>query len=83
MIPEIVRKFRLDDTKENREVMKKILKVFAGVDSLASLDNSGKSRFIESTAVLLAGEAAIVFDLPGEIGTEEKDMRDFLKGIYK
>ena len=69
-------------TRGNQDVVKALLKKASGIDSLASLDKFGLSKFITESVMFLAGELAIVVDLPGEYKVEEQDMKTFLKYIY-
>jgi hypothetical protein len=82
MLRQICEKIGVKPTQGNKEVVKAMLKKARGIDSLKDLDDAGKAYFIEKSAILLASEFAMVIDLPGEYGTEEMDMRNFLKHIY-
>lgn len=70
-------------SRGNTEAVKAMLKRAFGIDSLASLDQTGLARFIHASVILLASEFAIVVDLPGEDNVDDQSMKDFLKAIYQ
>lgn len=83
MLPQICSKIGVRPTKGNVEVVKALIKTRFNVDSLTDLNPHGMSLLIEHTAIFFSSEFGIMLDLPGEIGSEEKDMKEFLKMAYK
>lgn len=83
LLRQVTDALNLPPTRGNTEAIKAMLKRAHGIDSLASLDDRGLALFIQQSAILLAGEFAIVVDLPGEDNVDRQSMKDFLKAIYQ
>ena len=82
-------KIGLEPSRDNKEVIKAVLKKVTGIETLGRMQddddvtyNSRLTLFIERSAIFLASELGIVVDLPGEENVEEADMRSFLRTIY-
>ena len=79
----------VEDNRDNKEVIKALLKKVTGIDSLARQEadddvmyNRRLSLFIERSAIFIAMEMGVAVDLPGEENVDEQDMKTFLKAIY-
>ncbi len=82
MLVQIAELIGVEPNRDNKDVIKAMIKRLLNIDSLSALDNIGMSRVITQTAIFFATEFGFSLDLPGEDNVDEQEMKELLKMVY-
>jgi hypothetical protein len=79
LYPQICRMIGIKPTRQACDVIKALLKHREGIDSMTKLTTTQTAKFIEESVMFMAAEFGMVLDLPGENGSADKDMKQYLE----